>query len=613
VPLVAIAAIVFAGPAHGGLSLTADSATLHAELATLGGRTTALLGKGFLTRLDEFAGQSFTLAPPDGVNRSFGEFGLRVLADPHLLAAAQARLWRDSFELWYKVLEGRRLGRLDPLYPAPPGDRRFKDKAWQEEPGWTYLQQSYFLMSNWLTRLVDDAALDPETHRRVKFYTRQYLSAMAPSNFPLTNPEVLRRAGETEGRSLLDGLVRFLDDLERGDGHLRVRMTDERAFALGENIATSPGKVVFRNELIELIQYAPATATVHRRPLLIVPAWINKFYILDLQEQNSFVKYAVDRGFTVFLISWVNPTAELADRRFEDYLRQGPLAALEAVEAATGEREVNLLGFCIGGILSATLLSHLAATGEHRVASATFLATLFDFTDVGEIGVFVDPDQVAALERHTATTGLLEGRHMADMFSMLRENDLLWSFFVNNYLLGQEPEPFDLLFWNGDVTRLPAAMLSDYLRGFYLGNALARPGTLELLGHPVDTRRVEVPTYALATKDDHIAPWASCWSLTQQFRGPVRFVLGGSGHIAGVINPPTRDKYSYWTRDDPGASAEAWFQGAVAHAGSWWPDWAAWLAGHAGERVPAREPAGGRAPLDDAPGRYVRMRAGRSD
>jgi len=594
--------------------LTADPATLHAELVALGERTNAFLGRSFLNRLDDLAGQSVSTTPPDGVSRSFGEFGLRLLADPHRLAQAQARLWRDSFALWHKVLEGRRLGRLEPLYPTPPGDRRFKDKAWQEEPGWTYLQQSYFLMSNWLSRLVDGAELDPETHRRVKFYTRQYLSAMAPSNFPLTNPEVLRRARETEGQSLVDGLARFLDDLERGDGYLRVRMTDERAFALGDNIATSPGKVVFRNELMELIQYAPTTATAHRRPLLLVPPWINKFYILDLQETNSFVKYAVDQGFTVFLISWVNPGAELADRRFEDYLRLGPLAALDAVEAATGEREVNVLGFCIGGILTATLVSHLAAMGDKRVTSATFLATMFDFTEVGEIGVFVDEPQVAALERHTAATGVLEGRHMADMFSMLKENDLLWSFFVNNYLLGKDPAPFDLLYWNGDATRLPAAMLSDYLRGFYLGNALARPGTLDLLGHAVDTRRVDVPTYALATKEDHIAPWASCWPVTRQFCGPVRFVLGGSGHIAGVINPPSRGKYGYWTCDDVAPSAAAWLEGATPQEGSWWPDWAGWLAAHGGGRVPARDPAaGGLAPLADAPGRYVRMRADRSD
>ncbi|MFP4271026.1 MAG: class I poly(R)-hydroxyalkanoic acid synthase, partial [Alphaproteobacteria bacterium] len=573
--------------------MTADPATLQAELATLGERTAALLGKSFLTRLDELAGQSFLMTPPDSVNRSFGEFGLQLLADPHRLATAQARLWRDSFALWHKVLEGRRLGRLEPLYPTAPGDRRFKDKAWQEEPGWTYLQQSYFLLSHWLSRLVDDADLDPATHRRVKFYTRQYLSAMAPSNFPLTNPEVLRRAQETEGRSLVDGLERFLDDLERGDGHLRVRMTDEAAFTLGENLATSPGKVVFRNELMELIQYAATTATAHRRPLLLVPPWINKFYILDLQENNSFVKYAVDQGFTVFLISWVNPSAELADRRFEDYLRLGPLAALAAIEAAIGEREVNVLGFCIGGILTATLLSHLAAAGDPRVTSATFLATLFDFTEVGEIGIFVDEPQVAAIERHTAAAGVLEGRHMADMFSMLKENDLLWSFFVNNYLLGKDPEPFDLLYWNGDATRLPAAMLSDYLRGFYLGNALARPGTLNLLGRPVDTRRVDVPAYALATKEDHIAPWTSCWPVMRQFRGPVRFVLGGSGHIAGVISPPSRRKYGYWTREEPAASARAWLDGATPHDGSWWSDWASWLARRGGGQVPARDPAAG--------------------
>ena len=593
--------------------MTADRPSFEAELVALGERTTALLGKSFLHRLDELAGQSFTVTPPDGLQRSFGELGLRLLADPHRVAEAQARLWRDSFALWHNVLQSRREGRLKPLFPTPAGDRRFKDRAWSEEPGWTYLQQSYFLMGHWLMRLVDDTELDADTKRRVRFYTRQYLSAMAPSNFPLTNPEVVRRARETEGRSLLDGLRHFLDDLERGDGHLRIRTTDEAAFALGDNIAATPGKVVYRNELMELIQYAPSTATVHRRPLLLVPPWINKFYILDLQEKNSFVKYAVDQGFTVFLISWVNPTAELAARRFEDYLRAGPLAALAAIEQATGEREVNVLGFCIGGILTAALLSHLAATGDDRVTAATFLATLFDFTDVGEIGVFVDERQVAAMERHTARTGFLEGRHMADMFSMLRENDLIWSFFVNNYLLGRTPAPFDLLYWNGDATRLPAAMLSDYLRAFYLDNALARPGTLTLLDTPIDTRRVTVPTYALATKEDHIAPWPSCLPVTGQFRGPVRFVLGGSGHIAGVINPPSRGKYGYWTRPDdapPAADTDAWLADATRHEGSWWPDWAAWLAAHAGDPVPARDPTrGGLAPLADAPGTYVRMRA----
>ncbi len=592
--------------------MTADPSALHAELTALGERTTALLGKSFLDRLDALAGQSFTATPPPGIHRSFAEFGRELLADPHRLAAAQAQLWRDSFELWHKVLAGRRLGRLEPIYPAAAGDRRFKDVAWRDEPGWTYLQQSYFLLSNWLTRLVDEAGLDPETHQRVKFCARQYLSAMAPSNFPLTNPEVLRRARETEGGSLVAGLRRFLDDLERGDGRLRVRTTDETAFALGDNLAATPGKVVFRNDLMELIQYAPTTPTVQRRPLLLVPPWINKFYVLDLQERNSFVKYAVDQGATVFLISWVNPSAELADARFEDYLRAGPLAALAAIEATTGEREVNVLGFCIGGILTATLLSHLAAAGDARVASATFLATLFDFTEVGDIAVFVDEEQVDAIERHLAATGVLAGRAMADMFSMLRENDLIWSFFINNYLLGQDPEPFDLLYWNGDATGLPAAMLSDFLRGFYLDNAFARPGTLELLGRPVDTRRVATPTYALATKDDHIAPWPSCLAVTAQFRGPVRFVLGGSGHIAGVINPPAGGKYGYWTRADHGSPADAadWLAGAQAHDGSWWPDWSAWLARHGGGRVAARDPAaGGLAPLADAPGSYVRMRA----
>ena len=594
--------------------MTHSNAASLAELVALGERATAVLGRQGLERFDEHADDDLTMTPPAGVAEGFAELARSLLADPHRLARAQAQLWRDSFALWQRVLTARADGRLEPLYPTPPGDRRFTDPAWRDEPVWTYLQQSYYLWSEWLARLVDEADLDPETRRRVKFFTRQYLSAAAPSNFPLTNPAALRRAEATGGRSLVDGLTRLLDDLERGDGRFSPRTTDRSAFTLGENIAASPGRVVFKNELMELIQYAPTTATVHRRPLLLVPPWINKFYILDLQETNSFVRYAVDQGFTVFLISWVNPSAELADRRFEDYLRAGPLAALDAIAAATGEAEVNVLGFCIGGILTATLLSHLAAEHDPRVTSATFLATLFDFTEVGDLGVFVDEPQVAALERHTAATGVLAGRHLADVFSLLKENDLLWSFFVNDYLLGKDPEPFDVLFWNGDATALPAAMLSDFLRGFYLENALARPGTLELLGHGVDTRRVEVATYALAAKDDHIAPWRSCWPVTRQLRGPVRFVLAGSGHIAGVVNPPLREKYRYWTRDETAASAADWLDGASQHAGSWWPDWSAWLGRHGGGTVPARDPeAGGLAPLADAPGRYVHMRSDKAE
>jgi polyhydroxyalkanoate synthase subunit PhaC len=571
-------------------------------------RAARLFAQSVRTHAEDALGTSFTLLDPETVRRSWRELSLDLLTDPLRLAEAQAQFWRDGFDLWHRVLQGQRQGRIDPLFQPPPGDRRFKDRMWSEEPGHALLQQTYLLFANWLLHLVDTARdLDPRTQKRLRFLTRQYVNALAPSNVPWINPEVLRRAQETEGESLLDGLERFLDDLERGGGRLAIRMADEGAFALGTNIGITPGKVIFRNDLMELIQYAPSTDVVHERPLLVVPAWINKFYILDLQPRNSFVRWAVAQGFTVFLISWRNPTKDLAHKRFEDYLTDGPLAALDAIERAIGVREVSLLNYCIGGILATVGLAHMAVQGDDRVKSATFLVTLFDFSEPGEIGLFVDEANLEAMEAHTRATGFLEGRHMATMFQLLRENDLIWSFVVNNYLLGRDPQPFDLLYWNADATRLPAAMLSDYVRAFYLGNGLARPNTLQMLGTPIDTRRVTIPTYALATHEDHIAPWRGCFPVTRQFQGPVRFVLAGSGHIAGVMNPPdARPKYGYWTNEGSAGDPDAWLAGASHRPGSWWPDWAQWLKQHSGPLVAARNPAtGGLTPLGDAPGTYV--------
>jgi len=582
------------------------------RLVHLSARASQLLSESFARHLEEMLGNQFTMIDSRAVAESLQSFGLKLLTDPARLAEAQAELWRDSFALWQRFLEDAPKGKIRPLVEPPKTDRRFKDKTWTENPGFTMLQQGYLIYANWLQRLVDEADdLDPQAHRRVKFVTRQYLNAMAPSNYPLTNPQVLARAQETGGKSLLDGLEHFLDDLERGDGHLRIQMTDESAFALGRNLALSPGKVIFRNELIELIQYAPSTEQVHARPLLIIPAWINKFYILDLQPKNSFVRWAVSEGFTVFLISWANPTKELAHKRFEDYLGDGVLAALDAIEQQTGVREVGALGFCIGGILLATGLAHMAAKGDERLKSATFLATLFDFDeDVGELGMFVDPRHLDAMEAHTATTGFLEGRHMAGTFSMLRENDLVWMFVVNNYLLGREPAPFDLLYWNADSTRLPAQMLSDYARGFYLRNGLANPGTLTVLDSPIDTTQVTTPSYAVATREDHLAPWRACYPVMRQFTGPVRFCLGGSGHIAGIMNPASSHKYGYWINERKFDEPDGWFADATFREGSWWPDWSAWLRSQSGELVPARDPAKGNLePLCDAPGTYVHARS----
>jgi polyhydroxyalkanoate synthase len=387
-------------------------------------------------------------------------------------------------------------------------------------------------------------------------------------------------------------------------------MADEKAFEVGKNVATSPGKVVFQNELMQLIQYAPTTEKVHKRPFLIVPPWINKFYILDLQPKNSFIKWCVDQGHTTFVISWVNPRTDLAHKHFEDYLLEGPLAALDAIQQATGEREANILGFCIGGILTAGALGYLAAKGEGRIKSATFLASLFDFREAGEVSVFIDDEQLAQMEKHIADKGYLEGHHMADMFNMMRENDLIWSFVVNNYLMGREPPPFDLLYWNSDSTRLPATMLLFYLRKFYQENQLMRPGGLELAGVPIDLSKVEIPTYIVATKDDHIAPWRSCYPGTRAFSGSRKFVLGASGHIAGIVNPPAAGKYAYWTNDKLPEDPEAWLAGATQHPGSWWTDWGTWLARRAGKKVPARQPGAGKlAPIEDAPGSYVKVRA----
>ena len=402
----------------------------------------------------------YAVSDPKIIGRTFFELGTKLFADPGRLVEAQLRLWRDQAELWQNTLTRMQGADTPPLVEPEPSDRRFKDQAWSEDLLFDYIKQSYLLSARWLRSLVQDVpGLNPADQEKVDFYTRQFISAVAPSNFILTNPAVLRKAKETGGQNLLDGLERLLADLERGRGRLQISMVDEEAFEVGKNVASSPGKVIYQNDLMQLIQYAPSTEQVHKRPFLIVPPWINKFYILDLQPKNSFIKWCVDQGHTTFVISWVNPRADLAHKDFQDYMLEGPLAALDAMEQATGEREVNILGFCIGGILTAGALAYLAAKGDRRIKSATFLASLFDFKDVGEVAVFIDDEQLAQMEKHIAEKGYLEGHHMADMFNMMRENDLIWSFVVNNYLLGREPPPFDLLYWNSDSTRLPATML----------------------------------------------------------------------------------------------------------------------------------------------------------
>jgi polyhydroxyalkanoate synthase len=553
---------------------------------------------------------------PLNIGSAFSEMAVKLMADPGRLASAQLSLWQDYAALWQSTARRMLGGKADPVATPDKGDRRFKDAAWDEIEVFNFVKQSYLLTARWIQSTVSGVeGLDAKTAKKVDFYTRQFVNALSPSNFLMTNPEVLRATAESGGQNLLDGLSNLLRDLELGDGRLNITMTDASAFEVGGNIAVTPGKVVFRNDLIELIQYTPATAKVYQTPLLIVPPWINKFYILDLRPDNSFIKWAVDQGHTVFVVSWINPDGALAGKNFDDYMMEGPLAALEAVEQATGERQVNIIGYCIGGTLLAGTLAYMAATPEDkwqgRVRSATFLASMVDFEDAGELGVFIDEDQVAHLEERMDETGYLEGRDMATTFNMMRDNDLIWSFVVYNYLLGKEPFPFDLLYWNSDSTRMPAAMHKFYLRKMYLENKLVEPGGIVLAGVPIDLRRIEVPVYILSTREDHIAPWKSTYAPTQIYQGPVRFVLSASGHIAGVVNPPAGKKYGHWTNDEMPGSADDWLDGAAEHDGSWWPDWMKWVKKHAGRKTtPARTPGDGALEaMEDAPGTYVVRRA----
>ncbi|MBB5695530.1 PHA/PHB synthase family protein [Muricoccus pecuniae] len=556
-------------------------------------------------------------APPNpdplNIGGAFLEMTTRLMANPARLMQAQIGFWQDYLTLWQNTARRMMGGQPEPVIAERRGDKRFKDDAWRENEVFDFIKQSYLLSSRYFTNVVHGAeGLTPKTAQKVDFYTRQFVDAMSPTNFWLTNPEVLRKTAETGGENLLKGLSNLLADLERGHGKLRIHMTDESKFTIGENIAVTPGKVVYRNALMELIQYSPTTETALKRPLLILPPWINKFYILDLRPKNSFVRWAVSQGHTVFVCSWVNPDETLAEMGFDDYMRLGPYEALEAIEKATGERQVNAIGYCLGGTLLASTLAHMARRGDDRIASATFFTTMLDFEEAGELGVFIDEEQLQALELKMSQRGFLEGSEMADTFNMLRANDLIWSFVVQNYLLGQEPFPFDLLFWNGDSTRMPAKMHSFYLRRMYQQNDLVKPGAVVLDGEALDLRDIKLPTYILATREDHIAPWKSSYRATQIFSGPVRFVLAASGHIAGVVNPPDSGKYSHWvaTVDAPTDPA-AWFEQATEFAGSWWPDWQRWITAQDRSTVPARVPgAGGLPALEDAPGSYVKVMAG---
>ena len=549
---------------------------------------------------------------PLNIGGAFMEMTTRMMANPGRLMQAQLGLWQDYMSLWQNT--ARRMMGMEnqPVIDSASGDKRFKDSAWKDNEVFDFIKQSYLLSARYVSDVVTHVdGLDEKTAKKVDFYSRQFMDAMSPTNFLMTNPEVLRKTAETGGENLLKGLSNLLTDLEKGKGKLHIKMTDTDAFKLGENIGVTPGKVVYQNELMQLVQYNPTTTKVLKRPLLIGPPWINKFYILDLRPRNSLVKWAVSQGHTVFVISWVNPDERLSQKGFDDYMKEGYLAALDAIEQATGEREVNAIGYCLGGTLLASTLAWMAANGDDRIKTATFFVTMMDFHDAGELGVFIDEELLSALEEKMNKRGYLEGSEMATTFNMLRANDLIWSFVVNNYLLGNDPFPFDLLYWNADSTRMPAKMHSFYLRKMYQENQLCVPGGIETAGVPINLGKIMTPAYFLSTREDHIAPWKSTYRGTQLLGGPKRFVLAASGHIAGVVNSPDGGKYNHWINEELPADPDAWLQGATELAGSWWPDWHRWILSHNKAMVPARTP-GDRAltVIEDAPGSYVKVRVG---
>jgi polyhydroxyalkanoate synthase len=589
-----------------------DPVALAASYASAADKSAKLLGE-FVSRQPGLAGSP--ASDELGLSKAFFELTAKMLSNPYRLAETQMNLMWDYSALWQSSML-RLLGQSPgPVVEPAKGDKRFRHEDWQEHFLFDYVKQSYLIAARWLHKSVASVeGLDEHTQKKIDFFTRQYIDALAPSNFALTNPEVFRETVATGGQNLVKGLNNLLDDIERGNGKLKISMTDTKAFELGVNIATTPGKVVFQNSLIQLIQYEPMTPKVYQRPLLIMPPWINKYYILDLREKNSLVRWAVEQGLTVFVISWVNPDAKLAGKDFVDYMLEGPLAALDAIEKATGEREVNALGYCLGGTLLAATLGYMAVKKDKRIVSASFMTSLVDFAASGELEVFIDEEQVASLERKMNERGYLEGSEMANTFNMLRSNDLIWSFVINNYLMGRDPFPFDLLHWNCDSTRMPAKMHSFYLRNMYLKNALKEPGGVTLDGVAIDLSKVTLPTYFVSAIEDHIAPWKATYTGPLLLGGKARFVLSGSGHIAGMINPPAAKKYGYWTNEKLPAAPDAWLKGAKQHEGSWWGDWFEWLRPHLGARVAPRAVGKqngkkGLRAIEAAPGSYARLRA----
>jgi len=576
----------------------ANSFATAGRLAGLGPRSALALSEWLIGQARAVGGLDYSLIDYQGVASAAVRFNLEWWLEPQRSVAALGELWWRNLSLIANQASG---------VASASGDRRFQDKTWNEDAALRLIRDAYLINSRWMLAQVHAArTLDRHDRQKLAFYTRQLLSALSPSNWPATNPRVRALTLETGGENLVQGLQRLADDLEHGTGLVPISQHDAEAFAVGRNLAITPGKVVFRNALIELMQFAPATATVSRTPMLVVPPWINKYYVLDLQPENSLLRWLIDQGRSVFVISWANPRTAQAETGMDDYLRKGALAAIEVVRDITAEAELDLVGFCIGGILTLCALAWLAAGEQMPVRSATLLATMVDLSDIGDSSVFIDERQLANIARHARATGFLDGCHMKDMFSLLRENDLIWNYVVSSYLLGRPPPAFDILHWNADSTRLPARMLIDFLRHIYMENSLVEGGQLRLAGRPIDLGRIATPCYFLSTIDDHIAPWRACYAATQHLGGSVEFVLGGAGHIAGIVNPPSRTKYGYRTSPHNPPDPDVWLAEARRHEGSWWPHWSQWLAALGDEQVEARS-VGSRKylALMDAPGSYV--------
>ncbi|ASQ44931.1 PHA/PHB synthase family protein [Legionella clemsonensis] len=525
-----------------------------------------------------------------------------MLKNPEQIWQMQLAYWQDAMSLMQEQfnhwLEGKSM---------PIEDRRFSSEEWVNNPFFNLLSQHYLLASEHLNSLFEHLDYgDKQLAKRVQFFTRQYLDALSPANFLHTNPQLMAETIQSHGKNLLRGLQNLLTDLETGSSRLIIKMTDTDAFKIGENLATTPGKVIYRNEMMELIQFSPQTEEVNTIPLLIVPPWINKYYILDLSPHNSFIGWLVKQGITVFVISWVNPDASYADKGLFDYLNEGPLTAIKTIQKQLKVEQVNVLGFCIGGTLIACLLAYLNALNETPVRSATFLASMIDFSDPGDISVFIDEQQIRRIEEEMHAKGFLDGRFMASTFNSLRANDLVWSFFIKNYLQGKNPVPFDILYWNADATNMPAKMHSQYLRWMYLHNDLINPGKIHLNHVPLDVTQIKVPTFFVSTQKDHIAPWQTTYRGFQLMKGKKRFLLGGSGHIAGIVNPSSSEKYGFYRNTRTDQTAEDWLASAIHHPGSWWPEWLDWLKKESGPLVKAPDfnklPF---KPIIDAPGKYV--------